>query len=101
MMTPAFESFLSEQPAALQQRALLWLWASQGSQAVSPVQSAQLNRVLDALENITSQEGVAILAEQSLQEAVGITILNEFGPSFSHKPAFHGLVSAVCHRLQD
>jgi hypothetical protein len=96
----AFETYLQNQPAEIQTGALLWLWASQGEQGISGLQSNALQQVLKSLEMITSEEGVAILSRQSLSDVVGWTMIHEFGPAIKDKSVFSRLVPLICQRLQ-
>jgi len=104
MTTPnastAFEHYLQHQPEAAQTGCLLWLWASQGPEGLANLQSSALQHVLASLETMTSEEGVAILSRQSINDVVGWTVIHEFGVPFSTKRVFPRLVQSVCQRLQ-
>lgn len=96
----AFETYLQNQSAETQAGALLWLWASQGTESLSQLQSTTLQHVLASLQTLSSEEGVSILSRQSLSDVVGWTLLHEFGPSFKEKSIYSRLVPLVCQRLQ-
>lgn len=93
---PDFENELSQAPVDQQQRALVWF--SVNSQRPQ-IQNEQLDAVLNTILDATSEQQLKVVADSHPREWVELTVLNEFGPGFRQRPAYHILVDGIYQRL--
>lgn len=76
----------------------LLLWLNSDTHLIqSP--SERLNALLSEVHTMTPEHCYESLEQLQLPDLVRLSILNEFGPQFAHKPGFTLLESTVQQRM--